>query len=101
MCVSRPGQPQESEIRVHGALPAKAQDAPSTAPVTPTRNPTIDPFEHLPVELILDIILCTSDFVGLESLLILSPQVRAVFRTHPRLIWDCIAENPMTMMPDI
>ncbi|KAL2786340.1 hypothetical protein BJX66DRAFT_36463 [Aspergillus keveii] len=104
MWVLRPGPPQGSKARVHpinGALPAKAQAPSSIAPISPTRGPIIVPFECLPVELILNIIVCTSDFVGLESLLILSPRVRAVFHTHPRIILDCIAKNPMTMMPDI
>jgi hypothetical protein len=101
MSVFRPGQPRENKVRVHGALPATAQAPSSTAPVAPTRSPTIDPFERLPVELILGITSYTSDFVGLESLLILSPRVRAVFLTHPRVIWDFLAQNPMTMMPGI
>jgi hypothetical protein len=62
----------------------------------------MDLFEKLPVELIQDIIAYTADFVGVESLLITSPQVRAVFQAQPRtIISNLIASNPITTMPEI
>ncbi|OQE42934.1 hypothetical protein PENCOP_c003G02441 [Penicillium coprophilum] len=48
----------------------------------------MDPFERLPVELIYHILLFTSDFVGVESLLTASPRVRAVFLDRPGLIFQ-------------
>jgi hypothetical protein len=62
----------------------------------------MDPFEKLPPELIHDIITLTADFVGVESLLRISPRVRAVFHAQPRIVvLDLIDANPITTMPDV
>ncbi|KAJ5169805.1 uncharacterized protein N7500_002588 [Penicillium coprophilum] len=53
----------------------------------------MDPFERLPVELIYHILLFTSDFVGVESLLVASPRVRAVFLDRPGLIFQEMMES--------
>ncbi|KAL4788358.1 hypothetical protein BJX76DRAFT_353385 [Aspergillus varians] len=62
----------------------------------------MDPFDRLPVELIRDVITHTTDFVGVESLVIASSRVRAIFHARLRGIFlDLIAANPITMMPQI
>ncbi|KFY16197.1 hypothetical protein V491_05409 [Pseudogymnoascus sp. VKM F-3775] len=54
----------------------------------------MDPFERLPAELINRILLCTSDFVGIESLLIASHRVHAIFHGRPGLLFqELVASN--------
>lgn len=54
----------------------------------------MDPFERLPAELINHILLCASDFVGIESLLIASPRVDAIFHDRPGLLFQgLVASN--------
>ncbi|RDW72592.1 uncharacterized protein DSM5745_07764 [Aspergillus mulundensis] len=45
-----------------------------------------DPFSKLPVEIIYEILSLSTDFVGTDSLLSVSPWVRAIFDTKPRPI---------------
>jgi hypothetical protein len=52
----------------------------------------MDPFERLPTELINNILLFASDFVGLESLLTVSPRARAVFHDRPGLFFQELVE---------
>ncbi|KAE8143614.1 hypothetical protein BDV38DRAFT_276697 [Aspergillus pseudotamarii] len=59
-------------------------------------------FENLPSEIIIRIIHDAADFVGLQSLLVVSPRVHAVFEAQPdRITEDLIVSNPMTTMPEI
>ncbi|KNG88868.1 hypothetical protein ANOM_003713 [Aspergillus nomiae NRRL 13137] len=59
-------------------------------------------FEKLPPEIIVRIIQYAADFVGTESLLVVSPWVHAVFEAQPhRITEDLIVSNPMTTMPEI
>lgn len=54
----------------------------------------MDPFERLPAELINRILLPASDFVGIESLLIASPRVHAIFHDRPGLLFqELVASN--------
>ncbi|KAL2809890.1 hypothetical protein BJX63DRAFT_338796 [Aspergillus granulosus] len=62
----------------------------------------MDPFERLPSELVQQIIACTGDFTGVESILLASPQVNAVFQAQPaRILKDLILSNSITCMPEI
>ncbi|KAJ0421464.1 hypothetical protein BJY00DRAFT_282296 [Aspergillus carlsbadensis] len=62
----------------------------------------MDPFETLPVEIILTILADCDNFTGPESLLSVSPRVRAVFQAHPRVITlGLIASNPITQRPEV
>ncbi|KAK6810543.1 hypothetical protein RU639_013712 [Aspergillus parasiticus] len=59
-------------------------------------------FENLPPEIIIRIIRDAADFVGIQSLLVVSPRVHAVFEAQPyRITEDLILSNPMTTMPEI
>lgn len=62
----------------------------------------MDAFENLPPEIIIRIIQYAADFVGIQSLLVVSPRVHAVFEAQPyRITEDLIVSNPMTTMPEI
>lgn len=55
-------------------------------------------FEDLPVEVILYILHLTADFVGIESLLEISPRVRAVFKSNAvQITEDLLASFPATL----
>ncbi|KAJ5971922.1 uncharacterized protein N7479_001840 [Penicillium vulpinum] len=57
----------------------------------------MDPFERLPAEIIIEILLFTSDFVGIESLLTVSPRVRTIFHSRPGpLFQELVAFNSIT-----
>ncbi|KAE8382210.1 hypothetical protein BDV26DRAFT_254082 [Aspergillus bertholletiae] len=59
-------------------------------------------FKNLPPEIIVRIIQYAADFVGTQSLLVVSPWVYAVFKAQPyRITEDLIVSNPMTTMPEI
>ncbi|KAB8256688.1 hypothetical protein BDV32DRAFT_153083 [Aspergillus pseudonomiae] len=59
-------------------------------------------FEKLPPEIIVRIIQYAADFVGTESLLVVSPWVHAVFEAQPhRITEDLIVSNPVNAMPEI
>lgn len=63
----------------------------------------MDPFQRLPAEIIRSIIQYTPDFIGLESLFLVSAQVKAVFQADPCVVLldDLIASTTLTAMPDI
>ncbi|KAF7630735.1 hypothetical protein AFLA_011354 [Aspergillus flavus NRRL3357] len=62
----------------------------------------MDAFENLPPEIIIRIIQDAADFVGIQSLLVVSPRVHAVFQAQAyRITEDLIISNPMTTMPEI
>ena len=62
----------------------------------------MDPFKLFPVEIVLLILSFVTDFVGLESLILSSPWVRAVFEAHPRqIILSIVRLNPITAMSKI
>ncbi|KAL4864930.1 hypothetical protein BDV12DRAFT_188581 [Aspergillus spectabilis] len=57
----------------------------------------MDPFSKLPAEIIQEIVCQGADFIGVNSLLTVSPWVNAVFRAQPQLITShLITFNPMT-----
>ncbi|RMZ38529.1 hypothetical protein AFCA_000018 [Aspergillus flavus] len=62
----------------------------------------MDAFENLPPEIIIRIFQDAADFVGIQSLLVVSPRVHAVFEAQAyRITEDLIISNPMTTMPEI
>ncbi|KAJ5333799.1 uncharacterized protein N7506_007582 [Penicillium brevicompactum] len=62
----------------------------------------MDPFKLFPVEIVLLVLSFVTDFVGLESLILSSPWVRAVFEAHPRrIIMSIVRLNPITAMSEI
>ena len=61
----------------------------------------MDPFELLPPELIVQILLSTADFVGIESLLIVSPRVYAVFYERPSRSFQAILEANSIASEDV
>ncbi|KAL2802423.1 hypothetical protein BJX63DRAFT_437899 [Aspergillus granulosus] len=57
----------------------------------------MDVFEQLPVELVLLILHQTGDFLGVDSLLQVSPHVHAVFQSYPiQIIENLLASCPTT-----
>jgi hypothetical protein len=57
----------------------------------------MDPFNKLPTEIVLCILHHTTDFVGLDSLLCVSPWIRAVFQTSAlQITEDILAGCPYT-----
>ncbi|OGM45295.1 hypothetical protein ABOM_006461 [Aspergillus bombycis] len=59
-------------------------------------------FKNLPPEIIIRIIHYAADFVGTQSLLVVSPWVHAVFEAQPyRITEGLIISNSMTTMPEI
>ena len=63
----------------------------------------MDPFESLPTEIVENIIFYSADFVGIESLLSVSPWVNSrIFQAQPRRITlDLINSNSITTMPEV
>lgn len=62
----------------------------------------MDPFECFPVEIIQSILSYTADYVGIESLLSVSPWVNTVFHDQPRTITlQLIKSNPISTIPEI
>ncbi|PYI05392.1 hypothetical protein BO78DRAFT_398139 [Aspergillus sclerotiicarbonarius CBS 121057] len=63
----------------------------------------MDPFQRLPAEIIQQIIYYIPDFVGLESLLLVSERVQAIFQYDPCLVGleDLLASTYISTMPDI
>ncbi|KAL4962468.1 uncharacterized protein BDV14DRAFT_210621 [Aspergillus stella-maris] len=61
----------------------------------------MDPFDKLPPELIQLILTQADDFVGVESLLSVSPRVAAVLQARPTILHDLLSSNPITTLPHI
>ncbi|OOF98883.1 hypothetical protein ASPCADRAFT_127475 [Aspergillus carbonarius ITEM 5010] len=63
----------------------------------------MDPFQRLPVEIIQSIVQYIPDFVGLESLLLVSARVKAIFHHDPCVVDldDLLASTYILGMPDI
>ncbi|KAJ5474129.1 hypothetical protein N7475_003695 [Penicillium sp. IBT 31633x] len=57
----------------------------------------MDPFQQLPAELVLSILHHTGDFLGFDSLLQVSPHIRAVFQSNSfQITEDLLASCPTT-----
>ncbi|PWY83665.1 hypothetical protein BO94DRAFT_536359 [Aspergillus sclerotioniger CBS 115572] len=63
----------------------------------------MDPFQRLPVEIIKSIVHHIPDFVGVESLLLVSARVKAVFQYDPCAVDldDLLASTYLLAMPDV
>lgn len=62
----------------------------------------MDPFQRLPAELVGQIIRNTADFVGVDSLITVSRQARAVFQLNSSsIVQDLVSSNSITSQPEI
>lgn len=62
----------------------------------------MDPFQRLPAELIGQILRNAADFLGVDSLITVSRQARAIFQAHSCLIiQDQISLNSIASQPEI
>lgn len=62
---------------------------------------TVDPFERLPVEIVLRIIELTADFVAIESLLKFSPWVNAVFEGNAPAVTESVLTKCSIMVHEM